>query len=98
MMKTLSKLLRGSCAIATSGAVVLANFAVIAEELPPGGVQPPLPPAAQEPLPHGAQPGEPGAQPPQVAAQRLGQGQLEKLLAPVALYPDDLVAQILTAS
>ena len=37
-------------------------------------------------------------QPPQPAAQQLGQGELEKLLAPIALYPDDLVAQILTAS
>src|SRR5215813_7213115 len=97
-MRTFSKLLRGTCAIATSGALVLANFAAIAEELPPGGA-PPLPPAAQEPLPPGAQPGGPGSQqPPQVAAERLGQGQLEKLLAPIALYPDDLVAQILTAS
>jgi hypothetical protein len=31
-------------------------------------------------------------------AERLGRGQLEKLLSPIALYPDDLVAQILTAS
>ncbi len=30
--------------------------------------------------------------------QPLGQAQLEKLLAPIALYPDALVAQILTAS
>src|SRR6516225_8221227 len=95
-MITFSKLLRGSCAIATSGALVLANFAAIAEELPPVGA-PPLPPAAQEALPPGAQqPGGPGSQ--QVAPERLGQGQLEKLLAPIALYPDDLVAQILTAS
>src|SRR5262249_31871763 len=61
VMRTFSKLLRGkllrgTCAIATSGALVLANFAAIAEELPPGGA-PPLPPAAQEPLPPGAQPG-----------------------------------------
>jgi len=98
-MRTFSKLLRGSCAIATSGALVLANFAAIAEELP-GGAQLPLPPAAQDTLPPAAQqPGGPGSQqPPDVAAQRLGQGQLEKLLAPIALYPDDLVAQILTAS
>ena len=34
----------------------------------------------------------------QPAGQSLGQGELEKLLAPIALYPDDLVAQILTAS
>src|SRR6516225_4078642 len=95
-MRTLSKSLLGSCAIGTSGALVLANFAAIAEELPPVGA-PPLPPAAQEALPPGAQqPGGPGSQ--QVAPERLGQGQLEKLLAPIALYPDDLVAQILTAS
>jgi Protein of unknown function (DUF3300) len=91
-MTTFSKLLRGSCAIATSGALVLANFSALAQDLQPGGGQPPLPPAAaeQQPLPP--------AQPPQPAAERLGQGQLEKLLAPIALYPDDLVAQILTAS
>jgi hypothetical protein len=104
VMRTFSKLLRGkllrgSCAIATSGALVLANFAAIAEELP-SGAQPPLPPAAQDTLPPAAQQsGGPGSQqPPDVAAQRLGQGQLEKLLAPIALYPDDLVAQVLTAS
>ena len=50
------------------------------------------------------QPSPAGQQPPAAAeqqapqAERLGRGQLEKLLAPIALYPDDLVAQILTAS
>jgi hypothetical protein len=39
---------------------------------------------------------QPPAEPP--PAQPLGQAQLEELLAPIALYPDALVAQILTAS
>ena len=37
-------------------------------------------------------------QPGQPTGQQLGQGELEKLVAPIALYPDDLVGQILTAS
>src|SRR5262249_23030941 len=37
-------------------------------------------------------------QPPQPAPPQLGQAELENLVAPIALYPDDLVAQILTAS
>jgi len=82
-MKSLSKLLRGSCAIVTSGALVFSTLPTMAQDQPPPGAQ--LPP--------------PGAQlPPQPGAQQLGQAELEKLLAPIALYPDDLVAQILTAS
>jgi hypothetical protein len=84
MLMTWSKFLRGSCAIATSGALVLANFAAIAQDQPPPGAQ--LPPP------------EAGGPPPQPAGQQIGQGELEKLLAPIALYPDDLVAQVLTAS
>src|SRR5215472_11268896 len=83
-MKSLSKMLRGSCAIVTSGALVLSTFPAMAQDQPPPGVQLPPPGAAQ--------------QPPQPAALQLGQAELEKLLAPIALYPDDLVAQILTAS
>ena len=79
-----SKILQGSCAIATSGALMLSSFPAIAQDQTPPGVQLPPPAAVQ--------------QPPQPAAQQLGQGELEKLLAPIALYPDDLVAQILTAS
>src|SRR6516165_1055643 len=79
-----SKILQGSCAIATSGALMLSSFPAIAQDQTPPGVQMPPPAAVQ--------------QPPQPAAQQLGQGELEKLLAPIALYPDDLVAQILTAS
>jgi hypothetical protein len=85
-MKSLSKILRGSCAIVTSGALVFSTLPTMAQGMAPD--QPP--PGAQLP--------PPGAQPPQPAGQQLGQGELEKLLAPIALYPDDLVAQILTAS
>jgi Protein of unknown function (DUF3300) len=90
-MTTLGKLLRGSCAIATSGALVLSSFSAIAQDQPP-------PSATQLPRPEAQGPPPAGVQPPQPAAQQLGQAQLEKLLAPIALYPDDLVAQILTAS
>src|SRR5215472_10578329 len=83
-MTSLWKLLRGSCAIATSGALMLSSFPTLAQDQRPAAAQVP-PPAAEQ-------------QPPQPAAQPLGQGELEKLLAPIALYPDDLVAQILTAS
>ena len=83
-MKSLSKMLRGSCAIVTSGALVLSTFPAMAQDQPPPGAQLPPPGAAQ--------------QPPQPAAPQLGQAELENLVAPIALYPDDLVAQILTAS
>jgi hypothetical protein len=94
-MKRLSKMLRGTCAIVTSGALVFSTFPalaqVTAQDQPPPGAQLP-PPGAQLPPPETAQ------QPPQPAVPQLGQAELEKLLAPIALYPDDLVAQILTAS
>jgi Protein of unknown function (DUF3300) len=83
-MKSLSKILRGSCAIVTSGALVFSTLPTMAQDQPPPGAQL-LPPGAGQP-------------PGQTAAQQLGQAELEKLLAPIALYPDDLVAQILTAS
>jgi len=94
-MKNLSKMLRGSCAIVTSGALVFSTLPAMAQGM--GQDQPP--PGAQLPAP-GAQLPPPGAaqQPPQPAVPQLGQAELEKLLAPIALYPDDLVAQILTAS
>ena len=90
-MKSLSKMLRGSCAIITSGALVFSTLPVMAQDQPPPGAQLP-PPGAQLPPP------PEGQQPPQPAVPQLGQAELEKLLAPIALYPDDLVAQILTAS
>ena len=81
-MTSLSRILQRFCAIAISGALVLAGIPATAQQ-----------PPAQSPPQSGPQPA-----PPQPAPQQLGQGQLEKLLAPIALYPDDLVAQILTAS
>ena len=79
-MQMLSKLLRRSCAIATSGALVFSGM--------PATAQQPSPPEQSSPPQQSEQP----------AAQPLGQAQLETLVAPIALYPDDLVAQILTAS
>src|SRR5262249_58569459 len=85
-MKSLEKRLRRSAAIITSGALVLPTLPAMAQDQPPPGAQLP-PPGAQLP--------PPGAdQPPQPAVPQLGQAELEKLLAPIALYPDDLVAQI----
>lgn len=76
-MQMLSKLLRRSCAIATSGALVFSGM--------PATAQQPSPPEQSSPPQQSEQP----------AAQPLGQAQLETLVAPIALYPDDLVAQIL---
>ena len=76
-MQMLSKLLRRSCAIATSGALVFSGM--------PATAQQPSPPEQSSPPQQSEQP----------AAQPLGQAQLETLVAPIALYPDDLVAQTL---
>ena len=97
-MTSLSKLLRGSCAIATSGAFLLSSVPAMAQDQPPSGAQVPPPAATQQEPPAAVQQEPPAAVQPQPAAQQLGQGELGKLLAPIALYPDDLVAQILTAS
>src|SRR5215467_12447663 len=60
-MKSLSKLLRGSCAIVTSGALVFSTLPTLAQGMapnqPPPGAQLP-PPGAQLPPPEG-QPGQP---------------------------------------
>jgi hypothetical protein len=40
----------------------------------------------------------PPQQPPQQQQQPLSQQQLQQLVAPIALYPDALLAQVLTAS
>jgi len=55
---------------------------------PPGQYQPPAPGQNQAPPPDQAQP----------QSAQLTPAQLEDLLAPIALYPDALVAQILAAS
>ena len=89
-MTSLSKLLRTSCAIATSGALVLSSF--------------PLLRRANRPRKRSSRRPGGSSRPPRRYSnrrnrrQQLGQGELEKLLAPIALYPDDLVAQILTAA
>src|SRR5260370_31876653 len=79
-MTSLSKLLRTSCAIATSGALVLSSFPAIAQGQPAPETQLPPPPAASQPPPEAVQ------QPPQPAGQQLGQGGLSQLIAPVSLY------------
>ena len=71
-MKSLAKMLRGSCAVLTSGALVFSTFPAMAQPMPqdqPPGAQ--LAPADLQ-------------QPPQPAGPQLGQAELEKLLAPIA--------------
>lgn len=62
---------------------------------PQYGQQPYAPPPGQD-YAYGDQP--PDYAPQSSAQAPLGPGQLDQLLAPVALYPDSLLAQILTAS
>jgi Protein of unknown function (DUF3300) len=50
------------------------------------------------PLRAQAPPPEPPPAPPQSAPQKLSQEELKRLLAPIALYPDALIALILPAS
>ncbi len=69
--------------------------------LPQSGAQPGAEPKAQGAAPPGAQPkAQPGAQPEGQEAEKppLRPEELDQLLAPIALYPDDLIAQILAAS
>src|SRR5260370_2782164 len=77
-MTSLSKLLRTSCAIATSGALVLSSFPGFAQGQPAPVAQLPPPPAAQQPPP------EPVQRPPHAAVQHLAHSELEKVLAPIA--------------
>jgi len=72
------------CLLALSGATLVTR----AEEPPP-----PPPPSAPPPPP----PPE-SAPAPASADKLLSEGELEQLVAPIALYPDDLVAQVLMAS
>ena len=51
---------------------------------------------AQQPPP--APPPPQGAAPPAAAGKSFSQGELDQLLAPIALYPDALLAQVLMAS
>ena len=52
---------------------------------------------AQQPPPAPA-PAPQGAPPPAASGQTFSQGELDQLLAPIALYPDALLAQVLMAS
>jgi uncharacterized protein DUF3300 len=69
---------------------------------PPAAQQPAKPPAAQPPAAAaGQQPGaQTGSKQPQTAPEtaKLPPDQLESLVAPIALYPDSLLAQTLVAS
>jgi len=60
------------------------------------------PPGTPPPQPYPQSPEQPYTQPPQQAmqppAQPLSQDQLDALLAPIALYPDELLTQVLMAS
>jgi len=60
----------------------------------------PLPAPAQQPVQPTASPAEPvpAQQPEQPAASFFKPEELDQLLAPIALYPDELIAQILTAA
>jgi len=77
----------------------------------PGYAQPSYPAPNQAPIPsytqpgyaqnysqHGPQPGYAPQQPQDPGQQAMGPDQLEQLLAPIALYPDALVAQVLAAA
>src|SRR5439155_8991525 len=69
--------------------IVLGFAAAIAAGAFAQAVPPPPPPGASAPPPPGA---------PAPAAATFKQEELEQLAAPIALYPDALVAQILMAS
>jgi hypothetical protein len=69
--------------------------AALAQDLPPTSAPPSTTTATPVPSAAEAPPAAPAATPP---AQLLTQGQLDQLVAPIALYPDPLLAQILMAS
>lgn len=72
--------------------VVVLNVSLV---LPAPAQIPPPPPPSQSPGPAGA---PPPAGAPAPSAKTFSQPELEQLLAPVALYPDALLAQVLMAS
>src|ERR1700733_15217353 len=78
--------------VATLPVIAAPSFAVAQEQEP---ASPPSPPAQTDAQPP-AQTEAPPPEQPQNA--QLTEQQLEQLLAPIALYPDALVAQILAAS
>ena len=87
-----------------TAAIIVASFYVRAQTLPAPAVETATPPAASSPAPTPeaetppaiAPAGEaPSAPPPPASPPVLRAEQLDQLLAPIALYPDALLAQIL---
>ena len=78
--------------IAYSLTCVAIGGAALAQDLPPTSAPPSTTTATPVPSAAEAPPAAPAATPP---AQLLTQGQLDQLVAPIALYPDPLLAQIL---
>jgi hypothetical protein len=95
---------------ATMTAVCALAGAAAAQDMPPAAAQPesapPTAPAQPTPGPQAAavpqaspdQPAAPAVGPATPAAHPLNPGQLEQLVAPIALYPDALLSQVLMAS
>ena len=84
------------CAVWFLSACTVQSERLLAQEAPPANMQDQGPPPDQ-----GAPPPDQGGQAPdqsQAPYANLSQQQLERLVAPIALYPDSLVAQILAAS
>jgi hypothetical protein len=81
--------------IASCLACVAIGGAALAQDLPPSPAPPSTTTATPAPNTAEAPPAPPAATPP---AQVLTQGQLDQLVAPIALYPDPLLAQMLMAS
>ena len=87
-----------------TAAIIVASFYVRAQTVPAPAVETATPPAASSPAPTPeaetppaiAPAGEaPSAPPPPASPPALRAEQLDQLLAPIALYPDALLAQIL---
>lgn len=74
---------------------------VFAQAMPgPSSPAPVIPPAAPSSAAPASPPPQANAQPApaQPAPQKLGEAQLDQLIAPVALYPDPILSQVLVAS
>jgi hypothetical protein len=93
--------LRVSVLFGTLGAIVLTAAVArltLAQDMPPSGEQPvQAAPAPGEPAPNAPAPNAQPA-PATPVAQPLSQARLDALVAPVALYPDPLLSQMLMAS
>jgi hypothetical protein len=80
---------------AAGGAALAAILATAASAQSPSWPTPPAPaPRAESPTPQAESPTAPQTKP----ASHLSAGRLAQMLAPIALYPDDLLADILMAA